>query len=409
MNKVAIGVTIVIILLLGALGWAASTHLPNGNNNPSATTQASSAAISTTPVSPSNSSTLSSSEVASSQSTSTAQSTYIGNWLSDDPSFVNGSSKIDYPPDFAALKNYTLGLINADREAAGLALVTLSTVPSGQQHADSMAHYGTIGHWDVQGYKPYMRYTLLGGTGYVAENVDQGYCTNSPVSDAEVILAPCSIQTIENGIAGGEYSFMNRDVACCNNGHRDNILGAQHNRVSIGIAYSAVTDTIYLVEDFEDALISAESLQVSGGVITLSGLTQQDLTGWTSNSSGAEIGVYFDPTPTAIPTSELITNVSCDQYSELSEPPACQYQGGYNQGTLVTTVLAPCPPGYTCSSTGGFSFAQTWSQSAGSFSISISLAGLDSSNGPRVYTIYLWPNGDKMEPITSLSVFVAGP
>jgi uncharacterized protein YkwD len=325
-------------------------------------------------------------------------------WLVDSPSLGGCPTKIDFPPDYPSLANFTLQLINRDRAQAGLVPVGLSSEPSGQQHADSMAYYGTVGHWDVQGYKPYMRYTLVGGEGYVAENMGLDYCTNSSPESASVTLAPCSTQTVENGVANSEWGMMNNDAACCNNGHRDNILDPAHNLVSIGVAYDMSTGSVYLVEDFEDSLITGGSMQVSGTAVTLQGTTQQDLTGWVGGSSGAEIGVYFDSTPVPISPGDLTYSSSCAQYSELDEPPSCMYLGAYGPGTLAAYVFAPCPG--ACPQ-GNSTFAQTWTQSSGAFDIAFSLADVYSTYGPGVYTIYLWPNGDTTEPITSLSAFVS--
>ncbi|MFI5421373.1 MAG: CAP domain-containing protein, partial [Nitrososphaerales archaeon] len=84
-----------------------------------------------------------------------------------------GSSAVEitYPSDYAELQNYSLSIINENRTSSGLNPVTLSPIPSAQQHADSMLQSGYFSHWDTQGYKPYMRYSVLGGTGFVEENV----------------------------------------------------------------------------------------------------------------------------------------------------------------------------------------------------------------------------------------------
>jgi hypothetical protein len=68
------------------------------------------------------------------------------------------------------LVNYALSLINSDRQSNGLQNVTLSSIDSGQRHADEMLANQFFSHWDINGYKPYMRYTLAGGKGAVAEN-----------------------------------------------------------------------------------------------------------------------------------------------------------------------------------------------------------------------------------------------
>lgn len=380
---------LLLLILVGAVAYAYYQSNSQGANSTTST--------STTP------SSVSSSTTTSLSSSSTSESS-IANFISD-PSFNNGKANITYPPEYDSLVHYALTLINNDRKQSGLGNVSLSSIPSGQQHADSLAYYGTIGHWDVQGYKPYMRYSLLGGTGYVAENVAENYCTNSAPSATSVTLTQCNLQTIENGIANGEYAMMNYDATCCNNGHRENILGPSHNRVSIGIAYDSANEAVYFVEDFEDSYISSLSLHLSGDIITFQGSTQRDLTGWTGSAWGAQIVVYYDPTPAGIDLSELTYSAQCNQYNELNEPISCQYRGAYNDGTQVSQVLAPCPAGYDCSSD-NYTHAQTWQQSSGNFEIVFSISRLTAIHGSGVYTLYLYPVGDPTQPITSLSVFV---
>ncbi len=146
------------------------------------------------------------------------------------------------------LVNYTLQLINRDREANGLGPVSLSTEPSAQQHAQSMLAYDYFSHWDLYGMKPYMRYTLSGGTGAVSENI-------AYVSSRYCVAGICTGSINPNeSLAYMEYSMMNNDSACCNNGHRDNILDPNHNEVSIGVAYN--NSDIYLVQDFIDNYVA---------------------------------------------------------------------------------------------------------------------------------------------------------
>lgn len=148
----------------------------------------------------------------------------------------------------SVLANYTLGLINRDREANGLNPVSLSTEPSGQEYAESMLEGDYFSHWDAHGMKPYMRYTLLGGTGAVSENI-------AYVSSEYCAVAVCTGDINPNqSLAYMENNMMNNDSVCCQNGHRDNILDPNHNQVSIGVAYN--NSKIYLVEDFIDNYIS---------------------------------------------------------------------------------------------------------------------------------------------------------
>ena len=167
-----------------------------------------------------------------------------------DPSIHNGTANISYPSDSAALVGYALSLINTDRQANGVAPLTLSAVPSGQQHADSMLYFGYFGHGDPQGYGPYQRYTMLGGSGPMGENIGFAACTDSPPNSTLLYPQPCSTNTVENGVAVLEWSMMNNDVQCCGNGHRANILNPIFTTVSIGIVYDSATSAVYFVEDF---------------------------------------------------------------------------------------------------------------------------------------------------------------
>ncbi len=375
MGKRTTGALAVFILLI-VVGWAASSYWANGASH------------------------------ASTDPSTTSQSASPGSWLSDSPEFFGNTSKIDYPSDYGALANYTLLVINEDRASSGLTPVALSSVPSGQQHADSMDYYGYFSHWDNQGYKPYERYTLLGGTGSVSENVALNYCTTSPPGSARPVAARCSLQTVESAINGSEWMMMNNDSACCNNGHRVNILDSLHNRVSVGIAYNSTT--VYLVEDFENSFIGSESLRLSAGVVTLQGSMLEAEKGWMRSAAGSEIAVYYDPSPSNINVAELNNLTACDKYSELSEPASCQYQGAYTSGTQVSTVFAPCPLPYVCNTSSNYTYAQTWQVNFGTFDIVFSLSALEAAHGDGVYTFYLWPAEATPEPITSLSVFVTG-
>jgi hypothetical protein len=272
-----------------------------------------------------------------------------------------------------------------------------------------MAYQRYFSHWDDQGYKPYMRYTLLGGTGSVSENLALSYCSTSSPDASRPVSAPCSIQTVENAINSSQWGMMNNDTKCCNDGHRSNILEPIHNRVSIGVAYNSTT--VYLVEDFEDNYISSGSLHLSAGVVTFNGsipAAAQDLYGWMRTASGAEITVYYDPAPKGISLGALAISPSCDQFSELNESASCQYRGAYNQGTQISTVFAPCPAQRACVSAGNYTYAEAWSHSSGNFSIVFSVSELEYAHGNGVYTFYLWPSARAPEPITSLSVFVTG-
>jgi len=102
------------------------------------------------------------------------------------PDIHGNQAAIWYPPDYCVLANYALSLINQDRASNGTAPVSLSFTPAAQQHVDSMLYYGYFSHNDTQGYKPYMRYSFLGGLGADFENVaTEFHASFASTSDVE--------------------------------------------------------------------------------------------------------------------------------------------------------------------------------------------------------------------------------
>src|SRR2546423_12833131 len=70
-------------------------------------------------------------------------------------------------------RQYLLELINLDRASAKLKPVALDPVATaaGQAHAEDMARYHYLSHFNQQGKPPDERYTESGGTDHVSENV----------------------------------------------------------------------------------------------------------------------------------------------------------------------------------------------------------------------------------------------
>ncbi|MBI3859657.1 MAG: CAP domain-containing protein [Thaumarchaeota archaeon] len=288
------------------------------------------------------------------------------------PLILNGSANITFPSDYDALSSYALGLINQDRAGSNLSPVQQSASKVSQQHADSMLRYGYFSHWDTQGFKPYMRYTLLGGRGAVAENIAYlSYFPGRFSFTAEV----------ENAIKELEYSMMHNDSACCDNGHRDNILTPLHNMVSIGVAYNYTT--VFFVEDFENNYIAMSFAVNSYSTVSMSGTTTR------SGLDPGEILVTFDPTPSTETPRQLDTGPS-----------------EYDPGLLIGGVLPPCS--LTCPRfTQGITvYADTWSFTATRASVSFSISSFENARGAGVYTFYLLLGSNTTTALTSISVFV---
>lgn len=294
------------------------------------------------------------------------------------PDIRNGSADIAYPPDYCTLASYALQQINADRAANGTEPVSLGYNQAAQQHADSMLYYGYFSHLDVQGYKPYMRYSLLGGRGADFENVaflsySVNHFTNTPAA--------------EEAIAQLESSMVYNDSACCSNGHKFNILDPLHNIVSIGVTYNGTT--LFFDEEFENEYISLNFTATSASApnpyyVTMSGTLIQPVTAPNS------VYIAFDGAPSPETTVQL--------------------NGGpheYGPGTLVGGIL---PPGFLggCGqfTTGITVCADTWKFSSAGVDIAFSLRQFVETYGPGVYTVYLITESDTNSAITTISVFV---
>jgi uncharacterized protein YkwD len=292
------------------------------------------------------------------------------------PLIMSGEANVSYPADYSTFAEYAIGQINSDRASYGLAPVSLSPNPAGQQHANSMLKFEYFSHFDTQGFKPYMRYTLLGGTGAVEENV----ATENHASFR-------SVDSVESAIKGLEHDMMYNDVACCNNGHRDNILTALHNRVSIGISFNGTS--LYFVEDFEN-FYSNLSVSVSSSYeVTMSG--------------GPLTGV---PTPKSVLIAYDLPPATLSKEQLNSGPHS------YTPGTVQGGVLPPCtlPLGGCARFVNGTTvYADSWTFNQRETLLSFSLHSFIAANGAGVYTVYLLTGPDTTTAVTSFSVFIDQP
>ncbi|MGI0091334.1 MAG: CAP domain-containing protein [Nitrososphaerales archaeon] len=310
------------------------------------------------------------------ESTSTFIQNPSGNLISTNSSSASNVD-ITYPSNYAALENYTLSIIDQNRTSSGLNPVTSSSIPSGQQHADSMLQNNYFSHWDTQGFKPYMRYSLLNGTGFVEENVAYEFSSFPTFT---------SIRSVESVIGDLEWQMMNNDSVCCANGHRDNILNQYHDRVSIGIAYSAYA--VYFVEDFETYLVNFITPITQGSTVVLEGNASQAI-------DPTSVEVFYDQPPAPLTSADLNAN----------------YSTPYGEGTFLGGVIPPCNALFQrCSEfrQGVTVEASAWQAGGSGINIKFSLDKFVQSSGNGVYTVYL-TQGDQNNPeyLTSISIFVS--
>jgi len=298
--------------------------------------------------------------------------------ITTEPNSIQKSNTQKY--SYEELVDYTLSLINSDRQTHGLKNVTLSDVDSGQQHAENMLENCYLSHWDTNGYKPYLRYTLVDGQGSVSENCAWMYNSNG--------LDP------KQAIKELQYDMV-YDDASSDWGHRDNTLDPLHNKVSIGIAYSN-TD-LYLVQDFEDDYISWTTLTLSRQVI-MNGTFLEE------NQTISQVDIYYDDPKTLTP--QQLNNY----------PYASSYSAGMCAGMafLKDPNSIYLPNGVSCYDDDGvwhFVFpelisADIWENGIGDFSVQFNMTDVFSEYGIGVYTLYLWTESN--ECLTSLSFWWDG-
>lgn len=142
--------------------------------------------------------------------------------------------------DLIAGRQQMLALINEARRDAGLVEVVLDDNPTAQLHANDSRQNCVSGHWGTDGMKPYMRYTINGGTDYPWENVSGiEYCPIDPSAYQESTLSAHIVEAHEG--------LMNSP------GHLRNILHPAHRKVGVGI--SAADPNVWVVQLFASDFI----------------------------------------------------------------------------------------------------------------------------------------------------------
>ena len=276
---------------------------------------------------------------------------------------------------------HALSAINSDRKKSGLEPVKLDgNNQAAQLHAEDVFKTKQISHWMTSGEKPYMTYTRLGGEGSVHQNVAiAGFGPDEYDRCVSTIILCERIEPIST-IDELENEMMFNDKACCDNGHRDNILDRDHTHVSIGIMY----DEYYLalVQNFEaDYGLSTD---VEGTKVSISGPMPE-------GAKFDNVVVYYDGLPTR------------QAYDANKE------KLSYNAGTLSATVFEPLPRGLRYQQPSEYVVieADRWQDDNNSnLDIRFDLAPVIKEDG--VYTIYamLEDSGGKQFSATSHSIFV---
>ncbi len=194
-------------------------------------------------------------------------------------------------------RRYMVTLINKHRATEKLAPVSLDAAASiaGQEHSDEMATRGYLGHLDVAGRKPWERYTVAGGRGYVSENT---YKTFSGKGSGDFVLKQSKFSKRELEEAEDEFFFEKPPA----DGHRRNILDPNHDGVGIGLSKGVAgdNDCFTLTQEFTENKGTFEEIPVSfdGKPIRIKGRL---LPGYSFDY----LTIEYDPLPTPKTPAEL--------------------------------------------------------------------------------------------------------
>lgn len=189
-----------------------------------------------------------------------------------------------------ALVKYMLDLVNSDRQANGLGLVVLDDFASavGQAHAEEMAEYNYLSHWNLAGQGPDIRYGLAGGVDVVMENV---YSYYQRYDDG----VPVPVYDWRKQVFDAQRSLMESP------GHRRNILDPNHTHVGVGIAYNPITGELRIAQEFLNRYVSLQSSQTevrAGDALVVNGILLPGLSAAFSN-------LLFEPYPSPLTVEQL--------------------------------------------------------------------------------------------------------
>lgn len=306
-------------------------------------------------------------------------------------------------PSDTQLVQYAIELINRDRADNGLSPVTLGNNSASQIHAEEMLANDYISHWDMDGLKPYMRYTLTGGFNYESENLFLLSITGGgpqPNAPREMLA------TAEEALMGSP-------------GHRATILNPWHKKVSLGMAFD--NNHLALVQQFEgDYVTFSKAPSIAGGTLALFG----DL------SVGLEIEqiqVWYDQPPAPLTLGQLGASATYWRGRPVAfirpPPPSGAFyvetETDFSWDTSVDPYSVPAdtppdasnsaetPPAVTLSDTVKWVDAKSWNVSGGSFSIEAGLSTVPELSKAGVYTVVIWAkSGSDSFTVSNYSLFI---
>ncbi len=204
--------------------------------------------------------------------------------------FSPGRSEIAYAEPAASAKRKLFRRINADREAHGLPRLGYDLLAArvGDEFCTAAARGGYVGHWDLDGRPPYLRWALAGGVDYHGENVGGVTRTGWAVRDEEIATL----------LLDAHERMMEERPP--DDGHRRAILDPRWTHVGVGVAWAG--GEFRMTEEFVRRV--AEWVEIPSGPVpagTSATIRVQLPSGWAVGT----LEVAFEPGPGPLTREEI--------------------------------------------------------------------------------------------------------
>ena len=191
------------------------------------------------------------------------------------------------PPDIPALQQYLFELVNADRRAQGAPELAWDgpAAAAAVQHAQELAQFGYLSHWNLDGYGPDYRYHLQGGMNAVQENV---YLSVR-------VSPPASAEIWQQWVAEAEQALL------ASPGHRANLLAVEHTHLGLGLAYNPATGALALAQELTNHYVSLADLPLTAAVgdeVTVAGRIA-------AGAAHPILNLAYEAFPTTLTVAEL--------------------------------------------------------------------------------------------------------
>ena len=291
-----------------------------------------------------------------------------------------------------------LELVNYFRMEGNASFVEMGRIPAAQRHADNCLALGMVSQWDLEGLKPYMRYSLAGG--YQASAAfTWGKAEPEGITDLELM--------IEDGVTWIFETMGNRRM----------VLDSLYRKANIGIAWNR--HNFVLVVELEGDYVEFDRLPaIANHVLAFGGRVKNGVR--IRNGADLSADLRYDPLPKPATVGQLLRVNAYDSgviIASLRRPPPAGQYWVENWGNLTVERHtapqdfpsgSPVPsnpvevqalmqeayhrnerprrvqvayPWITCS---------RWDVSAEGFAVSADIGSVRRENGPGVYSLMLW-------------------